>query len=238
MRFKERFKKIIEAYEKHYWNNYWNKTNVIYAARHDWLNGYTISMILKLDSKKSNQTIYDFFFPMIKQWNLNTDDKKALWAFRWVRDKIKYIGDFKKTKRYEEWQTAYETFTDKSGDCEDGAILQYKICRIFGISAYKLKIKVGKVKYNNKLAGHAYLVYLTRGNNQWAKEWYILDWTYAPGNSLKNFKNKPIRKIKMYNPPEQYALGNPLRWAFNEEFEWIQLDWRLPFKRLVEDIEI
>jgi len=238
---KERLKIMLESYKKHYWNNYWNKTNVYYSARPDWLNGHTISMILKLDSAKSEAEMKTFFLNATKDATFKNDDSKALFAFTWVRGNIKYIGDFKKSKDYELWQTAFETFNDRTGDCEDGAILMYKICRILGVPAWRLKLRTSQVKYNSKVSGHCYLCYLTIGNNQWSDEWYSLDWCYLPATSLRNFKNKPIRKVEMYNPPEQYKSTNPLKWSFNEEFEWSQKDWKLDFKRRiveVDDIEI
>jgi len=238
MKFQERFKEIILAYEKNYWNNYWNKTNVMYSPRPDWHSGHSVKYIFTLDSSQSEKELEDYFLPLAKKLNLDTDDKRAIWAFKWVLSSKIYSGDFKRMKLPEHWYTPYEAFKSLEGDCEDMAILLYKICRILGIPAYKLKLRASLVKYNGKVGAHCYLNYLTRGNNQWSKEWYVLDWCYLPSLSLKNFKNIPVRKIVMYNPPEQLSYKNQFKWSFNEEFEWKQTTWLLPYKRKVGDIKI
>jgi len=232
---------LLDLYKKNYWNRYWKKTNIYYKARPDWLNGYTISMILKLDSAKSEEEMKEFFLDITQDLDLKTNDKKAIWAFNYIRHNKTYLGDFKNTKSYEYWYTPFEAFKDKEGDCEDEAILMYKICRILGVPAWRLKLRASKVKHAGKLAGHCYLCYLTRANYSFSDEWYSLDWCYMPTTSLRNFKNKPIRKVEMYNPFEQNDSNNSFKWSFNEEFEWSQRNWDLTYKKnLVEegDLEI
>lgn len=218
--FKTRFANILDTYYKSYWNNYWVHTNVYYSARPGWKQ--RVKVILDIDTLEQKQEMKDYF-----NVDLSTDDEKVMYALRWVIDNIKYTGDFENQKTPEYWQSAYETFKSKKGDCEDGSILIYRICRILGVPSWKLRIVASYVSYNESIAGHAYLCYTTWGNSDISMNWYVIDWCYYPKLSINSFKNISVMNIDMYSPNER-----SIWWAFNEDFEFAQKNWVISFKKM------
>lgn len=102
-----------------------------------------------------------------------------------VIKEIKYIADDAKWEIPEKWATAHETLTltttttkgtyypAKSGDCEDGAILMYVICRLKGVPANRFLLFAGDVKGG----GHCWLGYKP-SFAPWL--FTFMDWCYWP----------------------------------------------------------
>lgn len=98
-------------------------------------------------------------------------DQQAVEILKWVHDNVEYVFDDSEDWRLKEyWQTVTETVVRMKGDCEDGAILQYVLCRLKGIPANRLKIFAGDVKGG----GHCWLGYRPI---QYPLNWVFLDWT-------------------------------------------------------------
>lgn len=228
--FKSKFKSVLDTYYKEYWNHYWVHTNVYYSGRDDIK---TISDVLKLDTEEEETEMKEYFLQI--GGFLKTDDEKVVFALKWIISNLKYVGDIEKLKKVEYWQSAYETFTDRTGDCEDGAILMYKICIYLGVPSWKVRLMASYVAYKGTVAGHCYLVYTTFGNKDLAMNWYVTDWCYYPSLSLNNFKNISILEIDMYNPSEK---SNPIWFAFNEDYEWAQKSWKIPYKNIFKGKEL
>ena len=98
-------------------------------------------------------------------------------TFKAVTGHVRYTGDHKQWKRSEYWQTAAETIKLAKGDCEDGAIAIYVLCRLQGVPANRLLLMAGSVHdpFTNKIAGHCWVGY--RPDN-YPLNWVFLDWCY------------------------------------------------------------
>jgi len=228
--FWERFGYIVDRYQQRYWNNYWRKTNILYTARPGW--NQNISEILNMVPIEEAVKIENYFKGYHLKEFAKSDHRKAVFALRWCINNFRYIGDYKKLKKYEFWQYAHETYKDRTGDCEDGAVFMYHILRLMGVPAWKLRLVAQDVQYKGSVVGHCFLSMLVRGNGRWSYDWYVLDWCYYPRASLMNFKNQTVRETQMYNPSSR-----PIWWSFNEEYEWAQKSWSTPFRRLTGPIQ-
>lgn len=100
-------------------------------------------------------------------------DAQALAVLRWVKQNIAYKGDETVWKMPEYWQTYSETLSTRSGDCEDGAVLIYILCRLKGIEANRMLLFAGSV-YGG---GHAWIGYRP---SHYPLNWSFLDWCYWP----------------------------------------------------------
>jgi hypothetical protein len=100
-----------------------------------------------------------------------TVDDTMINILRWTRYNIKYVSDKTQWKMDEKWQTAQETFNLKTADCEDGAILMYKIARSLGVPTNRLLLMAGDVDGG----GHCWLAYKPEGC---PLNFVFLDWCY------------------------------------------------------------
>lgn len=131
---------------------------------------------------------------------------------QFVISNIRYTTDRKTWDQVEYWQMPMETWSRRSGDCEDGAILILALAYRMGIPAYRLKLCAGWVKLGKERSGHAYVIFLR--NNQ---TWTICDWSYWPKRSL--LRNRMEHR---YNPNYQ-----DIWWTSNWEYSWAQHDVKL-----------
>lgn len=109
-------------------------------------------------------------------------DAQIVEVLRYVKSIIKYTGDTQVWKMAEYWQTAEETLSLKTGDCEDGAILIYVLARLKGIQANRLYLMAGDVVGG----GHCFLGYRP---TYYPLNWDIMDWCYwykSNGVSVRN----------------------------------------------------
>ena len=67
--------------------------------------------------------------------------------------RITYLGDIKKWKVEEKWQTPKLTWLLQTGDCEDGALLIYCTLHWLGIPDEQLYIATGDVEGVNTVNG-------------------------------------------------------------------------------------
>jgi hypothetical protein len=72
-------------------------------------------------------------------------DSVVLSVLKWAVMRFKYVSDTKVWKLSEYWQTSEESLALMTGDCEDGAILMYVLCRKLGVPANRLFIFAGDV---------------------------------------------------------------------------------------------
>jgi len=123
------------------------------------------------------------------------------------------MGDVQTHGTVEYWQTYAETLQTRTGDCEDGAILMYVLCRVSGIPANRLLILTGDVRGG----GHCWLSYKPM-NQPWNLT--FLDWCYY--YTSKRIETRP----KFWISKSNQILGNGIRykklwWAFNENNTYI-----------------
>ncbi len=113
-------------------------------------------------------------------------DLQVVEVLKYVQRKLTYKGDKIKWNIPEKWSTAHETITERGyydtptgkvfynpweGDCEDGSILIYVLCRLKGVPANRLAIMCGDVTGG----GHAWCVYRPQSM---PLNWVFLDWCY------------------------------------------------------------
>jgi transglutaminase-like putative cysteine protease len=139
--------------------------------------------------------------------NKENYDMLALACLKYVKNNVTYITDDKKWKVVERWQTAIETLTTKTGDCEDGAILIFVLCRLSGIPSNRLLIMCGDVTGG----GHCYLGYKPM---EYPLNWVFLDWCYW--TTLKGIDARPkfyIQDQIIYGEDSRYKS---IWFAFND----------------------
>jgi len=118
------------------------------------------------------------------------DDETSMNILRYVTKNLKYIKDeLGAYKSLEYWQTAEETIKIWEGDCEDGSILIYVLCRLKGISENKLYLVAGDVKGG----GHAFCVYKPIN---YPYNYAVLDWCYW-------YSNLPIERRNIFSIVEK-----------------------------------
>jgi len=109
-------------------------------------------------------------------------DFRALLCLRWVIKNFTYKTDDNVWKTPEYWQRYDESLTLMSGDCEDGAILLYVLCRVAGIPANRLHLLAGLVQGG----GHCWLAYRPE-EMPWL--FTFMDWCYW--RNTKSIKTRP-----------------------------------------------
>jgi len=108
----------------------------------------------------------------IKDQNGNFDDDATLlMLLNWVRNNITYVSDIIQYKKVEFWANPLNTYMNKKGDCEDGAILIFCLARKLGVSEAKIKLVAGNVAGG----GHCWVAYKS---DNWPFVWYFFDWCY------------------------------------------------------------
>ena len=108
-------------------------------------------------------------------------DATVIRILRWVHDNVSYVSDIKQYRTTEYWATPSETLKNGLGDCEDGAVLIYCLCRVAGISNEQVQIIAGGVKSGTGLGGHCWVRY-TSINYPYVI--YYIDWCYWYDSSI------------------------------------------------------
>lgn len=149
---------------------------------------------------------------------LDDPDEQVNRCLRWVYDNIKYVGDIENWKMSEYWQTYAETLQLREGDCEDGAILMYVICRMKGVPASRLRLMAGSVVGG----GHCWLAYRP---NEYPLNWAFMDWCYW--YTPANITQRPLfdvqgQVIRGYTLSRDMIIGpydnyRTIWFAFNED---------------------
>lgn len=152
-------------------------------------------------------------------------DEQVIYCLRWVKNNITYIGDTQHWGITEYWQTVEETLDSKEGDCEDGAILLYWLCRRKGVPINRLLLMCGDVDGG----GHCWLAYRPI---QYPLNYVFIDWCYYPNiNMIPNRYFYYIRNgnsIEEYDNTSEYLDGpyNKLWFAFNELYSYPSLVYK------------
>jgi len=133
---------------------------------------------------------------IINNCRKRTDDQTVISLLSWVIDNITYMKDSERYKSPEVWQTPEETLLLKSGDCEDFSILLLCLMRLADIEPNRVQLVAGNVEYNNRVEGHAYLVYLPEEDGVLR----ALDGTYFASKRRIEIR-PPWSEIKYYHKP-------------------------------------
>jgi hypothetical protein len=105
-----------------------------------------------------------------------TDDDTVVNIIKWVHANIKYTSDKLQYKTTEYWATVQETILSRMGDCDDGAILTFCMCRAAGIPESRVFIATGEVDdFQGGTAGHCWVRYVS---DKYQLVVYYLDWCY------------------------------------------------------------
>lgn len=99
------------------------------------------------------------------------NDLQVIEVLKWIINNLTYKSDKNVWGVEEKWQTAEETIRLKTGDCEDGAVLTYILCRLKGVNANRLAITAGDVNGG----GHCWLMYKP---TEYPLNFVVLDWCY------------------------------------------------------------
>jgi predicted transglutaminase-like cysteine proteinase len=130
-------------------------------------------------SKWYNEQIDNVQLPLIAG---SSKDAIAVECLKFVQKNIKYTRDNVNPNflRNELWQTPAVTYTNKTGDCEDGALLLGALMIQSGINPEQIMLVCGDVVtgYNAKAVyeGHCWLEYIAEVDGVPR----ILDWCYWP----------------------------------------------------------
>lgn len=131
---------------------------------------------------------------------LSKCDEAVIDSLKLVISQVRYKPDQAEWRMPEYWQTAGETVDLGTGDCEDGAVLLYVICRHSGVPAERLLLFAGDVQDpldKNNVVGHCALFY--RPDN-YPLNFAILDWCYYEDK-------RPINDRHLYTVFDQYVFG-------------------------------
>lgn len=141
-------------------------------------------------------------------------DLQMLLIHKWVVANIKYVADSSKWKLDEYWQTPEETILNKTGDCEDGAILEFVLARMKGIPTNRLLILCGDVLGG----GHAWLGYKPQ---EYPLNFVFMDWCYWTNINSIEFRNKFFidkdNKVHEYSNKELKSNYYKVWWGINDE---------------------
>ncbi len=129
-------------------------------------------------------------------------DITAINVLKFVHSNIKYISDSVQYKTSEYWAGPGETMASKKGDCEDGAILIYCLCRAADVPANQIFINAGVVQGG----GHAWVRYISQ-NYPYVQ--FYLDWCYWYNKAIIRQRNSFFEekgKIEFPKPSKYYHL--------------------------------
>jgi hypothetical protein len=130
---------------------------------------------------------------------LTSNKAKMLSIVQYVADNIKYKKDQDVWKTPEYWQSPKETWSLKTGDCEDFACLIYAIARHFDVPDYQLRIVAGDVVGG----GHCYVAFQDDSNSLE----YTIDGCYWYEENVEYIP---------YCMKEEYYYGNREWFSFNQ----------------------
>ena len=132
-------------------------------------------------------------YVIYRKWKEMDQDKAVIEILKYVHANCKYIGDHEKDKVADRWQVADETFLEKSGDCEDGAVLILVLCRLAGIPYTRIRLAASHVAnpYNGMMAGHAYVKYKPEFKATGDDDtWVVLDWCWFYDHRAIGWRSK------------------------------------------------
>lgn len=205
------YKTIINTALALVWNNNWARTSIEWVVNSKTGKRADIKTTLKCVSTTVEGKMKEKALELTS--NCVSDDEKAWVLYTWVKNNVKYVSDKQAHYMEEFWQSPDETWSRKSGDCEDGALLLVKLMELAGIPAFRRKICCGNVLINVSSVGHAYVIYLRESFN----DWFVLDWCLLPDNCFFDWHAGISHKV-------DGIVYRSLWFTFNEEFVWGQFD--------------
>jgi hypothetical protein len=149
-------------------------------------------------------------------------DSVVLSVLKWAVMRFKYVSDKTVWKLDERWQTSEESLALMTGDCEDGAILMYVLCRKIGVPANQLMLFCGSVLGG----GHCWLGYRPL---DYPLNFVFLDWCYwsdthsVLNRSLFYIQDKTI--VEYTNQSDTYTSTKSnyysIWFVFNSELSYL-----------------
>ncbi len=135
-----------------------------------------------------------------------TEEETVLNVLKHVISRLSYLSD-----KGEMWKTPEQTYQEKYGDCEDGALLIVQLCLLNGVAPYRIKVYAGWTKENDdsEKVGHAWAGYRRRIDD----EIVAIDWCYFP-NKFPINKRVPMKEQSIYLNAQQ------IWFSFNNEHTW------------------
>lgn len=134
-------------------------------------------------------------------WDYEDDDDKVIAILAWVRTNITWTSDPTQYKKVEYWATVVETLTSMKGDCEDGMLLIYALCRVAGVPKDKIKCSAMDVdNLKGGIGGHAVTKYKS---DIYPTVHFFLDWCYYPDPrpiSMRSAYLMEKKNIRPYGP--------------------------------------
>jgi transglutaminase-like putative cysteine protease len=149
--------------------------------------------------------------------NSTNYDEQAIYCLHYVRNNITYKSDTTVWKMSEKWQTPDETLIKKTGDCEDGAILLYQLCRLKGIPSSRLLLLCGDVVGG----GHCWLAYKPM---DLPINFVFLDWCYWYDANSIDYRTKFYMDGKQIIGFEKHNYLN-IWLGFNEDASYYDIKY-------------
>lgn len=157
---------------------------VTYVINSDYRRAVGLKSWLEAQVTNPAQSVKDFIVQHPGLQGPMSNDERVIRVLRFVQQEITYVTDSRHWNQPEHWSTADELLTanittngifygPKEGDCEDGAVLIYVLCRLLGVPASDLFLWCGDVVGG----GHCCCIY--RPHN-YPLNWVFLDWCYIP----------------------------------------------------------
>ena len=168
---------------------------------------------LKSQVDEASDNLKDLVKDLLSRYANPSNDTKAKVLFEWVRANIIYKSDLLIWKVKEYWQPAEVTLFKRTGDCEDGAILLYVMCRLAGVPSNRLFLFCGDVEGG----GHCWLAYKP---NKYPINFVFLDWCYWPSSKSMAWRDKfwvDGQKIR-----GQFDKYYNIWWCFNEDGTYLE----------------
>ena len=188
----------------------WKKSRYVKEALVPWLEqqvgeAYSTGYLNNITARIMNNTKGDDY------------DAIAIKVLRFVKSYVTYVGDSVTWKVGEYWQTARETYDLRKGDCEDGGVFIYVLCRVCGIPANRLLLMAGDVKIGRTAStgGHCWCAYKPTFN---PTVFAFLDWCYAyDSKGLLSRNNYFILRNDIFSSlAKRDDKYKSLWWSFNE----------------------
>lgn len=154
--------------------------------------------------------------------NLPANDYDSIMVnvLRYVRSRVKYKTDSSVWKVKEYWQGARVTWSLRTGDCEDGAVLIYVLASLCGVPSNRMLVFAGDVKGG----GHCWLGYKPTFD---VTKFAFMDWCYwYDQSSVRGRELFYILNNKVYQPGLRLEddLYHKVWWGFNEDEGYLHIN--------------
>jgi hypothetical protein len=194
-----------------YWTNKHPMANIVYGGRQIPKRDARIPVDVRKFIWNNDCMLLD----VIKKENLIklSYDETALACQQYIVKNYKYISDVDNIGYVEFWMLPFETLCLKSGDCEDGAVLEASLMISAGIPQWRVRCNAGFViDSQGDNQGHAYVTYCREKiNDKDDNNWVILDWCFLEDS------NVPIGEKPLAKNNDKYC---DLWFSFNAIHSW------------------